>query len=837
MFSSRQNAFILALILVVPSVVAIPASGTGPAASVQAESHLDPTPVSDTVQRELLFEKNLGQHDPEIYFVARSREGLTAITADGFSVIPYGHRPTTTAAAPDVASESTPAVRDPPSEPVRMRLGGAQSPSRVRGEGEAAYTTNYYLGNEPARWREQVPHFDRVELSDVYPGIDLAYHGTPAGEVEYDFIVAPHADPDLIQLVFEGIEALAIEESGDLVLTTPDGPIMQRAPVAYQTSPAGGEVPVASSYRLVGNAAVGISVGAYDPRQVLVIDPVVVYSTYLSRSSAGGGTADAGHGIAADAPGNAHVVGWSSSIGYDAFTAKYDSLGELERYRTMAASSGDDSATAVAVDAVGDLLVGGETCSSTFPGGGGVSNPGCSGFVSKIDPGGSFVYTTFLGGSAQERVNGVAWDAAGNAFATGNTCSADFPTLNASQSTYPSAGCNANAGSVFVAKLASSGALQFSTFLGGSSFDEGHGIATDAFGGAIVTGIARSTNFPTRNASQPAYPGGPSSGFVARFTSSGAVDYATYLGGNNQDVAFGVTVDRADNAWVTGRTCSANFPASNAMPGGCDAFIATFDPQGRRGHTSYLGGTGGPDTGWGIAADPADNILLAGSSCSTQFPTTADAFQADYPGGACSAFVAKLNSSGAVTYATYLGGNDLDAARGIALDASGNFLVTGQTCSNDFPTVRAHQGSKPASRCAAFVTKFADTDSLLVGAANPCPNAGGSLDTCRAAPPADNTVESPTGNTPFGGSPLKPTFPGAPSPVPVNLATGEVVARFRALHLYEPAGDDFTFDLTFRSVNNPNGTAALGARWNANWLQHLEARATDYIHHTGDGRL
>ena len=338
--------------------------------------------------------------------------------------------------------------------------------------------------------------------------------------------------------------------------------------------------------------------------------------------------------------------------------------------------------------------------------------------MTKFNPAGSaFVYSTYLGGHNLEYGQGIAVDSAGNAYVTGVTYSTDFPiTPGAFQTVCGDMGYQCDYGSAFVSKLNSAGsALVYSSYLGGSNYEYGSGIAVDSAGSAYVTGVTYSDNFPTTpGAFQTTCNGGSNcsqfgDAFVTKINPTGsALVYSTYLGGSGGDGGSGIAVDSAGNAYVTGGTGSTDFPTMNplqpAYGGGGDAFVSKINSVGSAlVYSTYLGGSGG-DGGSGIAVDSAGNAYVTGGTGSTDFPTT-NAGQPAY-GGSGDAFVSKINSAGsALVYSTYLGGSGGDGGSGIAVDSLGNAYVIGSTSSTDFPTMDPLQ-PKYGGNYDAFVTKI-----------------------------------------------------------------------------------------------------------------------------------
>jgi hypothetical protein len=547
-------------------------------------------------------------------------------------------------------------------------------------------------------------------------------------------VVRPGADPSAIALRFAGADKVEVDVQGDLVLHTAAGSIRQQKPFIYQE--VGGvrkEIP--GGYVLKGEQHVGFKVAAHDARRPLVIDPVLSYSTYL-----GGGADDRGRAIAVDADGNAYLTGRTFSPdfpttaggfqttlpgGFSAFVTKLNPTGSALVYSTYLGGNNSEVGYGIAVDSAGNAFVTGNTNSSNFPTtptavqptfGGAVSNGGDA-FVTQLDAAGSaLVYSTYLGGSGLDEGNSIAVDPAGNAYVSGLTQSFDFPTTAGAFQTRGGGGTNA-----FVAKLDPAGsALVYCTYLGGSGGTGGGSLAVDASGNVYVEGSTDSIDFPTTaGAFQTTYGGGISDAFVAKLDPAGsALVYSTYLGGSGEDSTTGLAIDAAGNAYVTGGTDSSDFPttmgAFQTTKGGgtfgSDAFATKLDATGSvLVYSTYLGGSG-TDYAQGIAVDAAGNAFVTGNTNSSDFPTTATAFQTTYGGDACcDAFVTQLDAAGsALVYSTYLGGSGDDGGSAIALDTvpNPNAYVTGFTNSGDFPTSAGAFQATNAGNYDAFVAKI-----------------------------------------------------------------------------------------------------------------------------------
>jgi len=589
---------------------------------------------------------------------------------------------------------------------------GSNPTPRVVGEGLLEYKCNYFLGNDPAKWRTNVPNYSAVVYEDIYPGIDLKYYGN-GKQMEYDFIVSPGTDPSQIMVQYEGAKSLSVDAAGRLVVETDWGEVVEQRPVVYQLS-GSNRVSLAGEYVLKGDKAFGFELGSgYDRNLPVVIDPVLEYSTYL-----GGNHWDYGSGIAVDTSGAAYVTGWTDSPdfptenpyqtnqgGDDVFVTKLSNSGSSLVYSTYLGGNDRDQGNGIAVDDSGAAYVTGYTYSTDFP----TVNPYQTDqdtsdvFVVKLSSAGnSLIYSTYLGGSGNDYGwGGIAVDSSGAAYVTGYTESTDFPTENPYQTDQPYS-------DAFVTKLSSAGNnLIYSTYLGGNSMDGGSDIAVDAFGSAYVTGETYSTDFPTENPYQ--IDPGLQDVFVTKLSSSGSsLVYSTYLGGNGSDFGHGIAVDASGAAYVTGYTWSTDFPTENPYQetfqgGEDDVFVTRLNSFGDSlVYSTYLGGSGG-DQGCGIAVDNTGCAYVMGRTWSTDFPTE-NPYQTDQ--GGYDAFVTKLSSSGNnLIYSTYLGGSSGDRGYGIAVDNSSCAYVTGYTLSTDFPTLHSYQTTLQGY-IDAFVTKL-----------------------------------------------------------------------------------------------------------------------------------
>jgi len=635
----------------------------------------------------LTFEANRGQSDPQVEFLARNK-GYTVFLTPAEAVLVFS-KP----AAKQKAPEKTSRVREIMSDAavadltvLRMRLVGASPAPESVGLEKMPGTVHYFIGNDPEKWCRNVPTYAKVKYEAVYPGVDLVYYGNKR-QLEYDFVVAPGVDPAIITLAFQGVEKLEINGEGELLLRTKGGEIRHRKPHIYQKDN-GVERVIPGRYVLKGKKRVGFHVAAHDADKPLVIDPVLFYSTYLG-----------GNGL--------------------------------------------DLATSLALDPEGNVYVTGATLSTNFPGAAGSPGGSLDVFVTKMNAAGSaLVYSAHLGGTADDQGFGITVDGLGHAYLTGSTASeTDFPTLDPFQAAcvpsppqpgQPGSGCL----DAFVAKVLPDGSnLVYSSYLGGAGTDAGFSVGVDLLGHTYVAGATDSNNFPDAPRDPPdpadllisgfdAFVTKVSAARTALFPGPPVIIYTTLLGGtafnpenfgSGDDAALAITVAAAGegSSYVTGFTASTNFHRTQGsyqtiFNGAVDAFMTQLNASTGAVEYSTLFGGSGIDLGEDIDVDGFDgNVYVTGYTTSTDFPDmAASPIQPAFGGGVGDGFVVKLDpvafapASSQLVYATYLGGGDSDAGRGIAADTDGNAYVTGATQSTDFPTLNPFQpayGGRPVS--------------------------------------------------------------------------------------------------------------------------------------------
>ncbi len=539
----------------------------------------------------LFFEANCGQASLPAQFVAHSRSGTVLLGPAEVVVLQATTQPLAGPRARAVDHRSPSDIRT-----LSFQFVGANPQAAMSGLDPLSAKISYLLGEDPAIWQTEVSAFDRVRVAEVYAGIDVVYYGNQQ-KLEYDFIVAPGADPSVVCLRVAGADRLELDAQGDLVMSMGAALLRQHKPILHQVI-GGARQEVRGGYRLKDAQTVAFEVGSYDPQWPLIIDPVLSYASYF-----GGTGPDTAWDVALDGAGNVYVAGETLSAGLpatpgafqanyaggfpgaggDAFVAKFDHTCSNLIYLTYLGGSGDDVALAIAVDASGSVYLTGATDSTDFP----LKNPIRSiltgtpspyfgirpfdAFVAKLGPAGTnLVYSTYVGGDTQDQGIAIAVDSAGSAYVTGLTDSTNFPTVSPLQTNL------AGATDAFVLKLSPAGTnFVYSTYLGGTNLDQGDGIAVDALGRAWITGVTQSTNFPTVNAIQP-WLGGGQDAFVAVLAPNGqSLVRSTYLGGINDDAGFRLTLDGAGNAYVVGTEGSSGFlngsfpiTPGNLYPGG-----------------------------------------------------------------------------------------------------------------------------------------------------------------------------------------------------------------------------------------------------------------------------
>lgn len=654
-----------------------------PSSSSVAASYLQ-TPLS--------FVANKGQTDASVDYLSEGSGYTLFLTAQG-AVLSL--------------QQSTLGNAGAQSAVISMQLVGANATPVVSGVDELPGKSNYFVGNDPSDWQTNVPNYGQVSYQNLYPGIDGVFYGTQR-QLEYNFTVAPGANPGVIKLGFQGQTSMSLDAQGNLVLQTTGGDVVEDAPVVYQEI-SGVRQSVTGKWVIENGGQVGFAIGAYNTTQPLTIDPLLSYSSYL-----GGTGADVATAVAVDSTGNVYLVGETASTdfpqdnqkppltsrnnGLQAFVTEINgpkgtayAAGSEVLFSTYYGGAGPNGnpainvATSIAIDADKEIVVGGYTNSMSLP-------AGAAGFTTP-----------------------PYWGAA------------SFQEYNGGTGTQPQDG--------FVFKLEAGGAsLNFSTYLGGIGADQVNGVAVNSDGDIYVTGTTYSSDFPviSHNAHQPVI-GGQADAFLFMLSDDGERDeYSTFLGGSGNDFGTAIAVDAAGNAYIAGQTASANFPTvfpiQSTLNGATEGFLTKiYESSGGTGSTddgqlaysTYLGGPG-TNAVTSIALDSSNDVYLTGYTTSADFPTAGSPFQASFqgtPGKTDDAFVTEVNSVGTdLVYSTYLGGASTGVGsigNGIVVDGSGDAIVIGTTDSPAFPTLYPIQRGEFSTADNVFVSKLLPGGSAL----------------------------------------------------------------------------------------------------------------------------
>ena len=654
----------------------------------------------------LSFEANAGQSAAGVKFLSRGH-GYTLFLKQTEVVLALQN------------STGTHAGGEKSAETLRMALVGGNRKASVEGVEQLSGRTNYFLGRDARHWRTNVPLYARVKYREVYPGVDLVYYGNQSGRLEYDFELAPGADPKAIALRFSGARGIEVDpNSGDLLLKLEHhNDVRFQKPMVYQAADDAQRSPghrklVEGRYVLQGHNRVAFRLAHYDAHRPLIIDPALSYSTYL-----GGSGETIAYGITVDSLGDAYVTGSTLATDFpttpgafqranagnnDVFITKFNPAGSALIYSTYLGGSAADIPFGIAIDVAGNAYVAGTTNSTDFPITSGAYQPqsgsdgaGPTGFITRLNSTGSaLVYSTYLGGSVDDRIFAMALDSAGDVYVSGRTSSPDFPTTPRAYRTRLRGEQN-----VFITEMDSTGsALVYSTYLGGSVMDQANAITIDTDGDVYVAGQTSSPNFPTTPGAFQTTCGASCKSatnvFVAKFNIPNSVlVYSTFLGGSTAQIAWGIKVDGSGAAYVDGQTTSTDFPATpgafqTTCGGGCasnSAFVTKLNPNGSGlEYSTFLGGTGEQET-FAIALDSAGDAYVCGRSDAPDYPTTPGSF-ADL-GLSYNAVLTEINPSGsALLFSGYLGGDGANNALAITVTSTGNIYLAGRTFSTDFPT-------------------------------------------------------------------------------------------------------------------------------------------------------
>jgi uncharacterized protein (TIGR03437 family) len=592
----------------------------------------------------IYFEPNLGQIDAQAKFVARAEGTVIWFTAQGPVL--------------SVPQKGRPAV-------LKVRFEGGRKQPKIEGEQPQGGVSNYFIGPNESAWHTDIPHFTKVRYRDVYPGIDVVFYGS-GQDLEYDFLVAPGADPSRIRLAFDGADRLT-ESGGDLVASVGGAEIRNRKPSIRQ-----GNTAIGGHYEILNSRKARIRLDAYDPAQPLVIDPVLSYATMI-----GGINGEQINGMAMDGQGNVIVGGFTTSMNFPVVNALYPTKSP-------------------------DLYI----------------SPSPQGFITKFNPSASgaasVVFSTFFSSADGTNINALTLDKSGNIYVTGGTYgdSGTIPLKNAFQTVFTDdqdcGGPNVICKDAFVAEFNAAGnQLLFSSLLGGSNWDEAYGIAVDASQNIYLVGYTQSGSFPKVGPGQPYQFQlfGSADAFLTMVGPNRTIAYSTFFGGLGTTIFYSVAVDSSGKVYVAGSTSASQIAGTpgayqTALQGLSSAILAKFDltQTGTQAllYFTYLGGAGGGTIANQVLLDSTGSVYLAGSTNSPNYPVTPNALDSTYAdalfsftNGPGDGFIAKFNLAASgqaqLVYSTLVGGSFDDAVSAIALDSAGHITAVGYTNSIDFP--------------------------------------------------------------------------------------------------------------------------------------------------------
>ncbi|MCX6834745.1 MAG: SBBP repeat-containing protein [candidate division Zixibacteria bacterium] len=696
-----------------------------------------PSPSPRSYDGPLSFTPNRGQWDDSISF-RTTMGGATMWFNSSCAYYQFSQQIRTAGGADSGAAWSDPANRAGAnrqrneSHLIRANFVEADPNARIIGVEETGSHSSYYLGSDQSKWRTNVPNYRVIVYESIYPGIDLKYYGNDR-QMEYDFIVAPGADLSLIQVRYEGVKSVSANPLGELVIETDWGKIVEQAPVVYQVIDGEG-IPLSGEYKLVSQTTFGFTLGAeYDPAYAVVIDPKLVYSSYF-----GGSGDDFSCSIRVDDLGYVYLTGTTTSANFPVDNAYDTTLGGTQDmtitkfspdlhtiiYSTYFGGMADEVWGQMSIDAEGNVFIAGDTRSSDFPlrnayDGVYKGSSQSDAFLAKFDTDGNLVFSTFFGGTSDDSNIRLAVDRLGYPYIGGSTFSTNLPVKSAFDP-------NSNGyQDMFVAKFSPDGqSLIYCSYLGGSNWEELHGIAVDTGLCLYTTCHTASSNYPKTSDAYDTTLNGNYDCAVTKIAAGGtSLVYSTFVGGSQYDGGHDVFVDLSGHAYVSGGTGSFNFPTVNAFdnvyngtasPGSWgDGFIFKLSQGGDSlEYSTFIGGSTNDVLGT-ILVDNTGRAIANGQTQATDYPTKY-AYDAFYSGGWDATLVILSQTGRQMEYGTYIGGTGDEGLWAMAIDHEGSLYLGGLTSSVDFAILNAYQGSL-AGQTDMYIMKFTcdiDDDGL-----------------------------------------------------------------------------------------------------------------------------
>jgi len=642
----------------------------------------------------LSFTENQGQIDSDMKFISQVNGSTIFFTPyETTFVLPKNNeqRIEKRAVASDSATEESEYFF------LKRRFLNTNSNLSVEGEERQQWNTSYFIGSNPAQWHTGVSNYEKIRVSNLYEGIDIVYYGDK-NVLKYDMVIQPGTDPSKVHFYYEGAEGYNVNNDGDLEIYTPADTVIEKKPYSYQIIN-GDKREIDVIYKIINKNfnTIAFEVSSYDNRYPFIIDPELEYSTFLgSNGQVGGIEVDdtgcvyiTGYTISWDSPLTAgEYAGESTEI----FVVKFNPTGSGIIYSCLIGGENMDFGRGIKIDNDGNAFITGNSSSFDFP----VTNQAYNKKLSDYSrdlvalklnvSGDSLIYSTFIGPVTSNNPCSMDIDNLGNVYVFGKTSTSIdyFPVTSEAYDKNPN--------DIFLCKLNSTGTdLVYSTFFGGSDKEDYLGITVDESGNAYLTGVTYSPDFPVTDGSLNGITPW-SDGFVSKFNPSGSeLVYSKFLYRSHPRA---ITVDSYGNAYVTG-CASPEFyttPGSykTIISGTEDVFVLKLSPSGSEIlYSTFIGGSYSNwqrDLGLGITVDNTGNAYITGFTDTQDFPTTPDAYNSSYGGGEYDAFIFKLNPDGSeLSYSTYIGGEEIDMGRSIAVDENGSVFIAGTTDSWDFP--------------------------------------------------------------------------------------------------------------------------------------------------------